>query len=363
LNIKPIIRAAVCAALVTAFLAGSGWFTTRPVAGQETKEQTLQGAAALGRLKQDGQYDSLQAAMNQARFGVGRAERTPLGRAAWHAPNPAAGYDAYVTEDGVSIAINNKTIVSLSLRGVGYGDALEAVAPGEASGDKQTINLAREGGVREWSVNGPDGLEHCFTLSEPPGARQKGMPLRLALQVSNGWRAVASEDGKLVTLLGPRDEAVEYSKLVVRDSLGRNIPARLAVADERVVIEVEDSEAAYPLTIDPFFTLQKRMLAPDGALGDNLGGAVALSGHTAVIGAPHDDAPYYDQGSVYVFAHNGAIWTLQQKLVAADGEAGDMFGVAVALEGDTLVAGARYGNAGGSGNQGSVYVFTRSGAT
>ena len=40
-----------------------------------------------------------------------------------------------------------------------------------------------------------------------------------------------------------------------------------------------------------------------------------------------------------------------------------MFGVAVALEGDTLVVGARYGNAGDSGNQGSAYVFTRSGAT
>jgi hypothetical protein len=353
----------VCAALVTAFLAGSGWFTTRPVAGQETKEQTLQGAAALDRLKQDGQYDSLQAAMNQARFGVGRAERTPLGRAAWHAPNPAAGYDAYVTEDGVSIAINDKTIVSLSLRGVGYGDALEAVAPGEVSGDKQTINLAREGGVREWSVNGPDGLEHCFTLSEPPGARQKGMPLRLALQVSNGWRAVASEDGKLVTLLGPRDEAVEYSKLVVRDSLGRNIPARLTVADGQVVIEAEDGEATYPLTIDPLFSLQKRLLAADGATGDSFGYAVELSGNTAVISAPLDDVTSADQGSVYVFARSGATWTLQQKLTANDGAAHDQFGWAVALDGDTLAVSAPFDTIGTNSGQGSAYIFVRSGAT
>ena len=169
---------------------------------------------------------------------------------------------------------------------------MQAIGPGEVSGDKQTINIAREGGLREWSVNGPDGLEHGFTLDEPPGARRQGVPLRLALQVSKGWRGVASEDGKLVTLLGPRDEAVEYSKLVVRDSLGRNIPARLTVVDGQVVIEAEDGEATYPLTIDPLFTLQQRLLAADGATGDTFGSAVALSGNTAVIGASHDDAPY-----------------------------------------------------------------------
>src|SRR5262245_22838376 len=223
MNLQIVIRAVVCAAIVGICIAGAGWFKTRPVAGQETKEQTIRGSAALDQLKRDGQFDSLQAAMNQARFGVSRAEETPLGRAAWHAPNPAAGYDAYVTEEGVSIAINNKTVVSLSLRGVGYGEALESVGPGEVSGAKQTINLARKGGVREWNGNGPEGLEHGFTLDEPPGARRQGVPMRLALQVSKGWRGVASEDGKLVTLLGPRDEAVEYSKLIVRDSLGRNI--------------------------------------------------------------------------------------------------------------------------------------------
>ena len=267
MNLQAIMRAALCAALVAVCVAGAGWFPVQPVAGQETKQQTLHGAAALEQLKQDGQYDSLQAAVDQARFSVSRAAHTPLGRAAWHAPNPAAGYDAYVTEAGVSIALNDEAYVSLSLHSLGYGAALQAVGPGEVSGDKQTINLRREGGVREWYVNGPDGLEHGFTLSEPPGARQQGVPLRLALQVSEGWRAVASEDGKLVTLRGA-SAVVEYGKLVVRDKLGRNIQARLTVADEQVVIEAEDHEAAYPLTIDPLFTLQQRLLAADGAAGD-----------------------------------------------------------------------------------------------
>jgi uncharacterized protein (TIGR03437 family) len=359
------MRAVVCAALVALGIAGAELLSTQPVAGQETRSGVLSGAAALDRLKQDGQYESLQAAMNQARFNVSRAEQTPLGRAAWHAPNASAGYDAYVTEAGVSIAVNDQSYVSLSLHSIGYGGALQGVAPGQVSGDKQSITLTRDG-VREWFVNGPDGLEHGFTLDDPPngaGARHQGVPLRLAMQVSEGWRAVASDDGKRVTLRGAGDQAVEYGKLVVRDNLGRNIPARLAVADEQVVIEVEDHDATYPLTIDPLFTLQQKLLAADGTAFDYLGHAVALDGNTALVGAPADDTPNSDQGAAYVFVRNGATWTQQQKLIAPDGAASDLFGWSVALNGDTVLVGAVYGPGGANSNQGAAYVFARNGAT
>jgi FG-GAP repeat protein/putative Ig domain-containing protein len=361
LNIKPIIRAAVCAALVTAFLAGSRWFTTRPVAGKETKEQTLQGAAALDRLKRDGQYDSLQAAMNQARFSVSRAEHTPLGRAAWRAPNPAAGYNAYITEAGVSIAVDDQSYASLSLSSLGYGAALRAVGPGEVYADKQTINITRDYGVREWYVNGPDGLEQGFTLSEPPGERQSGAPLRLALEVSEGWRAEARDDGQQVTLRGADGQAVEYSKLFARDSMGRDVPARLSVAEDQVVIEVEDSEAAYPLTIDPLFIFQQKLVAADGAAGDYFGGSVALDGDTLVVGASGGANPSAP-GSAYVFTRSGvASWTLQQKLTASVADPYNSFGISVALDGNTLVVGASGDTIGANAGQGSAYVFTRSG--
>ncbi len=359
-------------------------FPTRPAAGQEPKPVALHGAAALDQLKQDGQYESLQAAMRQARFSVSRAEQTPLGRAAWHAPNPAAGYDAYVTEAGVSIAVNDESSVSLSLHSLGYGAAMQAVGPGEVSGDQQTINLMRDNGVREWYVNGSDGLEHGFTLAAPlPGARRPGAPLRLTLQVSAGWRAVASDDGKLVTLRGANGQAVEYGKLVVSDSLGRIIPARLTVAgparltvagparlmvaDEQVVIEAEDHEAIYPLTIDPIFTLQQKLTAADGAANDFLGYAVALSGNTALVGAPYDDENGMEQGSAYVFVRNGATqgatWTQQARLVAQDRSGFDYFGYAVAIDGDTALVGAVYGPGSVSPEQGAVYVFVRGGTT
>ncbi len=357
----------MCAALIAVFI-GAGFFPAQSAAGQVigqvTSPLTLQGAAAIDQLKQDGQYDLLQTALDQARLSVSRAENTPLGRWAWHAPNQAAGYDAYITEKGVSIAVNDGAYVSLSLHSLGYGAALREVAPGEVSGDKQTINIARDGGVREWYVNGPDGLEQGFTLAESPGAQQAGEPLRLTLQVSDDWRAAASEDGQGVTLRSADGQAVEYSKLVVRDSLERTIPARLAVAKEGVVIEVEDSDATYPLTIDPTFTLQQKLLAPDGAARDAFGLAVAVYGNTVVVGAyaATIGAKFY-QGAAYVFTRSGTTWTQQQKLTASDGASGDQFGSEVAISGDTVVVGANRDTIDGRADQGSAYVFTRSGTT
>jgi hypothetical protein len=349
-------------AALAACLAGAWWRASSPVAAQTTRPAALQGEAALAQLKKDGQYDSLQAAMQQARYTVRRAERTPLHRAAWHAPNPAAGYDAYVTEDGVSIAVDENSYVSLTLRGIGYGDGLQYVGGGAVSGDKQRLAIARDGAVREWYVNGAGGLEQGFSLREPPnGIKQPGLKLRLALQVNDGWRAVASADGQRVTLRGQAaNEVVEYGKLAVWDAHGSPVTAALAVKDERVIIEVEDSQATYPLTIDPVFALQQTLTAADGKANDAFGRSVALSGETAVVGADKDDVGLdADQGSAYVFVRTGATWTQQAHLIASDGAAGDRFGISVALSGETVVVGAYLDDVGANNNQGSAYVFTR----
>ncbi|HMX29108.1 MAG TPA: putative Ig domain-containing protein, partial [Blastocatellia bacterium] len=350
-------RLAVCL-LIAVTAASAICFQLRPARAPQLAGR-LQDTAAIERLKQDGHYESLQAAMNQARFGVNHTTHSPLGRAAWHAPNGAAGYDAYVTGDGVSIAVNDESYVSLSLRGIGYGEVLHDVAPGEVSGDGQSINIERNG-VQEWFVNGPDGLEHGFTLAEAPGGRIAKVPLRVALQVGEGWRASASDDGARVVLRNANGQAIEYGKLIANDQLGQNIPARLTVADEQVVIEVEDGTAQYPLTIDPLFTLQQKLTAADGAPNDYLGYSVALDGNTAVIGAPYDDDT---RGSAYVFVRSGTTWTQQTRLTANDGALNDYFGWSVAIKGDTALIGTLYGPGNADADEGAAYVFVRSGTT
>ncbi len=105
-----------------------------------------------------------------------------------------------------------------------------------------------------------------------------------------------------------------------------------------------------------------RLLASDGTAGDVFGLSVAVSGNTAVVGAYREQiGSAQDQGAAYVFERSGSQWVQTAKLTAADGEANDRFGTSVAIEGDTVVVGAFDDDFGSSVNQGSAYVFTRTG--
>jgi hypothetical protein len=91
----------------------------------------------------------------------------------------------------------------------------------------------------------------------------------------------------------------------------------------------------------------------DTAAGEEFGESVAISGTTVVIGAPgHAGA-----GSAYVFTE-GSIWSQTAELQGSDTTAGDEFGASVALDGSTAAIGAP-----GHGGMGSAYIFSASGVT
>jgi hypothetical protein len=95
----------------------------------------------------------------------------------------------------------------------------------------------------------------------------------------------------------------------------------------------------------------------DTATGDRFGFFVALAGDTAVIGAPLDGVgANSEQGSAYVFARTGTRWTERAHLVAPDGEAFDKFAWPVALAGATPVAGA-WAHGPGPNATGAAYTF------
>ncbi len=99
-----------------------------------------------------------------------------------------------------------------------------------------------------------------------------------------------------------------------------------------------------------------KLLANDGANSDFFGRSVSISGDTAVIGAQGDDDNGSNSGSAYVFVRDSSGgWNQQAKLVADDGNVGDVFGVSVSISGDTAVIGAQGDDDNGS-NSGSTYV-------
>ncbi len=81
---------------------------------------------------------------------------------------------------------------------------------------------------------------------------------------------------------------------------------------------------------------------PDVEAGDGLGGSVAIEGDTVVLGARGEDVLGSESGSVYVFERGPGLgeWNLRAKVTAPEGTAGDHFGQSVAISGATIVAGA-----------------------
>lgn len=102
------------------------------------------------------------------------------------------------------------------------------------------------------------------------------------------------------------------------------------------------------------WTQQQKLIASDAAAGDLFGRSVAISGDSIVVSA---DAKASSAGAAYVFVRNGGVWTQQQKLTASDAAVNSYFGSSLAISGDTIMVGAT----GPGSNAGAVYVFTRSG--
>ncbi|MHC5005609.1 MAG: FG-GAP repeat protein, partial [Planctomycetota bacterium] len=121
-----------------------------------------------------------------------------------------------------------------------------------------------------------------------------------------------------------------------------------------------EAGAAYVFELDaadgPGWSQVAKLLASDGNAGDVFGNGVALDGDVAVVGAPFRDDNGVESGAAYVFRFDGSDWNEEAKLLAGDGQAGDTFGSAVAVNGDVIAIGACRDDDNGI-DSGSAYVF------
>jgi len=160
----------------------------------------------------------------------------------------------------------------------------------------------------------------------------------------------------------------QQAKLLAADGAqGDNFGIRVFLAGDTVLIGASADDdvrgSAYVFTrTGTTWTQQAKLLASDGQSNDFFGWFVSLSGDTALIGAPGDSDDGDSSGSGYVFTRTGTTWTQQAKLVASDGYTWDYFGYAVSINGDTGIITAPQDDDNGV-DSGSAYVFTRTGTT
>ncbi len=164
-------------------------------------------------------------------------------------------------------------------------------------------------------------------------------------------------------------------------------PIALALGETLVDVTVTlgARQATYTLHVTRAANVVQRMYgkALNAEAGDNLG-TLAMDGDTLVVGAPGEEGDATSTmsapnnaasgaGAVYVFVRDGATWTQQAYLKAANAEADDYFGISVAVHGDTIVVGAREEDGDATSTMGApnnaatgagaAYVFVRDGTT
>ena len=246
------------------------------------------------------------------------------------------------------------------LNGFGRGDMVNALGETDAMQVEGRVQYERPE-LTEWYRDTALGLEQGFTIRQPPAGWGA---LVLRLDLSTDMEGALDEDARGLSFSTGEGEILRYDHLKAWDANGMELEARMTYAPGQVEIRVEDAGAAYPVTVDPLIYVEKQIVAEDGKTDDRFGWSVALDGVTALVGARYYDVSgKSDQGAAYVFVRNGTTWSLQQTLTAFDGALGDSFGYSVALDGYTALVGAPFDDVDAKSNQGSAYVFTRSGTT
>src|SRR5262245_46697883 len=158
----------------------------------------LSGQAAVEHLKQEGLYGSLTEAVAAARYNA-----DPLPSPDYYEfSNPSQGIRATLGSSGARITMSkggpaHKLIFKLI--GYGYGSRRTAVysqnivasrnrIEHEYSLKKESAIPESQSAIKEWFVNSEAGIEHGFTLPEPPSAERGGdKALRVEIEIGGDF--------------------------------------------------------------------------------------------------------------------------------------------------------------------------------
>ncbi|MEZ5355454.1 MAG: hypothetical protein R2762_22685 [Bryobacteraceae bacterium] len=313
---------------------------------------------------------------------------------------------------------------------------LPGSAVAEAGGNRLAYRWSAD--LEEWFVNRPSGLEHGFTLARRPAGEGSEARLQLRVRgglapATDGrdritfadlqgnaairyeglhvWDARGRSLAARMTASGQRlviawdDSGAQYpvtvdpvaqqayfkaSNTQATDEFGSAVAidgdtavvgapkedsAASGVNADQINNLADGAGAAYVFVrVAGVWTQQAYLKAWNAQAGAAFGASVSIAGDTIVVGAPGESDGGAGSGAIYVFKRSGSVWTQQVYLKASNAEAGDEFGTAVAISGDTIVAGAPKESSGATGvngdqannNQlisGAAYVFVRSGTS
>lgn len=186
--------------------------------------------------------------------------------------------------------------------------------------------------------------------------RAVGLSEDVALVVAEGWGAFVFEFDA--------DEWTNTARLTPDDGdhFGGYRPSATVVDDVAVVggpgARGDGTGAVYRFERNGGEWTQRHTFTPDKEESQNeFGRSVDADGERVVVGDANDPTPQVTWvGGAYVFASEGEEWTLESHLETGNS---DVFGTAVAVDGDFVVVGAPYAEVDNVSRTGAVYVYER----
>jgi hypothetical protein len=257
---------------------------------------------------------------------------------------------------GNSVAISGDTaIVGVSDANLQQGSAYVFAKPGSGwASATQTAKLTASDGAESnffgssVAISGDTAIVGAMYASVGSLNTNQGAAY-VFVKPAGGW-ATATETAKLIASDGIASDAFGYSVAISDDTavvgaVGANTNQGTAYVFVRPGGGWANSNETAKLS------------ASDRAAKAFFGNSVAISGDTVIVGAYNAQNT---QGSAYVFVRPGRLWPdihETVKLNASDGAIGDYFGTSVAISGGTAIVGAPYASVGGNVDQGSVYLY------
>ena len=234
----------------------------------KTEDQTmpnLSGEKAEEYLKEQGLHKSLGEAMAASRYSIYPTKNAPIAdqKEVFEAKNPRQAFSTYFAKDGVHLiskAEDNKWRIKMNLTGYGYGDDITNVEQikTEVQKKKSRIEITKSqianqtSQITEWYENSASGLEQGWTINEKQ-ANANDDELKLVLELGGDLKAKLAADKQAIDFVRANDEAVvRYDKLKSWDASGKELPSRMELNNETLSIVVDDKNAKYPITVDPF---------------------------------------------------------------------------------------------------------------
>ncbi len=213
--------------------------------------------------------------------------------------------------------------------------------------------------------NQEEGMRQNFVVQAP---LEKGKKLAIGFKVSTTLKVTTNKEALDFNLKG--EQVMQYKDLKVWDANGKTLNATLQYkGKDAYSIEVDDSKAVYPITIDPISTTAAAMVESNQAsasMGISVAGAGDVNGDgfsDVIVGANTYDNGQTDEGAAFIYHGSAAgISTTAAARVESNNAAAQM-GISVSGAGDVngdgysdvIVAARLYSN--GQTNEGAAFVY------